>query len=147
MRLLSVLAAGSQQLARRFFVRAALASACALSGAIGLGFATYALFEALRLQYGAVNASIGLGAIYLVVAGILYLCYRRAGPTLVANAPSGLSQGRPGNAEALNKAAGQASEAPQAVALAMSVELVKQMTPLQLTMLAVISGFVAGRRL
>jgi hypothetical protein len=29
----------------------------------------------------------------------------------------------------------------------MSVELVKQMTPLQLTMLAVISGFVAGRRL
>jgi hypothetical protein len=29
----------------------------------------------------------------------------------------------------------------------MSVELVKQLTPLQLTMLAVISGFVAGRRL
>ena len=94
MRLLSVLAAGSQQLARRVFVRAALAFACALSGAIGLGFATYALFEALRLQYGVVNASIGLGAIYLVAAGILYLCYRRAGPTPVANAPSGLSQGR-----------------------------------------------------
>jgi hypothetical protein len=29
----------------------------------------------------------------------------------------------------------------------MSAELVKQMTPLQLTMLAAISGFVAGRRL
>ena len=146
MRLLSVLAAGSQQLARRVFVRAALAFACALSGTIGLGFATYALFEALRLQYGVVNASIGLGAIYLVAAGILYLCYRRAGPTPVANAPSGLSQGWAGNAEAL-KAAAQASESPQAAALAMSVELVRQMTPLQLTMLAVISGFVAGRRL
>ncbi len=146
MRFLSVLAAGSQQFARRFFVRAALAFACALSGTIGLGFATVALFEALRLQYGVVNASIGLGAIYLIVAGILYLCYRHAGPTPVANGSSGLSQGRAGNAEVL-KAAAQASEAPQAVALAMGVELVRQMTPLQLTMLAVISGFAAGRRL
>jgi hypothetical protein len=146
MRLLSALTAGWRQLARRFFARAALAFACALSGTIGLGFATYALFEALRLQYGVVNASIGLGAIYLVAAGILYLSYRRAGPTLVANAPSGLSQGRAGDAEAL-KAAALTSEAPHAVALAMSAELVRQMTPLQLTMLAVISGFVAGRRL
>lgn len=146
MSLLSVLAAGSQQLARRLFVRAALAFACALSGTIGLGFATYALFEALRSQYGVVNASIGLGAIYLVAAGILYLCYRRAGASPVATAPFGLSQGQAGNAEAL-KAAAQASQSQQAAALAMSVELVRQMTPLQLTMLAVISGFVAGRRL
>jgi hypothetical protein len=146
MRLLSALAAGSQQLARRVFVRAALAFACALSGTIGLGFATYALFEALRLQYGAVNASIVLGAIYLIAAGILYLFYRRAGPTPVANARSEPSHVRAGSAEAL-KAAAQASESPQAAALAVSVELVKQMTPLQLTILAVISGFVAGRRL
>ena len=146
MRLLSALTAGWRQLARRFFARAALAFACALSGTIGLGFATYALFEALRLQYGVVNASIGLGAIYLVAAGILYLGYRRAGSTPVANARSGLSQGQAGNAEAL-KAAAQANDSQQAAALATSVELVRQMTPLQLTMLAVISGFVAGRRL
>jgi hypothetical protein len=146
MRLLSVLAAGSQQLARRVLVRAALAFSCALSGTIGLGFATYALFEALRLQYGVVNAAIGLGAIYLIVAGILYLCYRRAGSSPVANASLGLSRGLEGNAEALNAAA-RASDAPQAVALVISAELVKQMTPLQLTMLAVICGFVAGRRL
>jgi hypothetical protein len=37
MRLLSVLAAGSQQLARRVLVRTALAFACALSGTIGPG--------------------------------------------------------------------------------------------------------------
>jgi hypothetical protein len=146
MRLLSALAAGSRQLARRVLIRAALALACALSGTIGLGFATYALFEALRPQYGVVNASIALGTIYLVFAGILYLCYRRAGSSPVANAFLGQSRGLEGNAEAL-KAAARASEAPQAVALAMSAELVKQMTPLQLTLLAVISGFVAGRRL
>jgi hypothetical protein len=146
MRLLSVLAAGSRELARRVVVRAALAVACALSAAIGLGFATDALFAALRTQYGVVNASIGLGAIYLIVAGVLYLCYRRAGSRPVANASSGLSRGRAGNAEALNAVA-RASEAPQAAVLAMSAELVKQMTPLQPTMLAVISGLVAGRRL
>jgi hypothetical protein len=146
MRLLSVLAAGSQQLARRVLVRTALAFACALSGTIGLAFATYALFEALRLQSGVVNAAIALGATYLIVAGILYLCYYLAEPRPVGNASAGVSRGAVGNAEALNAAA-RAREAPQAVALAMSAELVKQMTPLQLTMLAVISGFVAGRRL
>ena len=146
MRLLSVLAACSQQLARRVLVRTALAFACALSGTVGLGFVTYAVFEALRLHYGVVNAAIALGAIYLIVAGILYLCYRVAGPRPVGNASLGAGRGPVGNAEAFNASA-QAGEAPQAVALAMSAELVKQMTPVQLTMLAVISGFVAGRRL
>jgi hypothetical protein len=74
-----------------------------------------------------------------------YLCYRRAGPTLAGNASSGLTRGRPGNAESLD-AAVQASEARRAVALAMSSELVKRMTPLQLMMLAAIFGFVAGRK-
>ena len=130
MRFLSGLTARSQQLARRIVVRVALGGACALSGAIGLGFATHALYHALRLQYGVIDASIGLCAIYLVLAGVLYLCYRRVG----APAPARLSQGL-------------ASDAPQAAALAMGLELAKEMTPLQLTMIAVISGFVAGRRL
>ena len=146
MRLLSVLVPGSRQLARRVLVRVALAFSCALSGIVGLGFATCALFEALRPLYGVVNALLGLGAIYLIVAGILYLCYRDAAPRPVADTTAGLNRGRPRGAEAINAAA-RANEAPQALALAMSAELVKQMTPLQLTALAMISGFVAGRRL
>jgi hypothetical protein len=145
MRFLSALTAGSQQLARRFFLGAALACACGLSGAVGLGFATHALYRALALQYGVVNASIAVAAIYLILAGILYLCYRRvAAPA--AKAPSRLTRALPDDAEAL-RAATQASDAPQAAAVAMGLELAKQMTPLQLTMVAVISGFVAGRRL
>jgi hypothetical protein len=146
MRLLTVLAAGSQQLARRVLVGAALAVACALSGAVGVGFATNALFEALRLSYGVVNASIGLGATYLIAAGVLYLCYRRTGSRPVASVSSGLSREPASKAEALSVAA-RTSGAPQAAASAIGAELVKQMTPLQLTMLAVIAGFVAGRRL
>ena len=79
MKFLSALAAGSQQRLRRFAIRAALALAAALSAAIGLGFATYALFEAWRLQYGIINAAIGLSAIYFILAGVLYLCCGRIG--------------------------------------------------------------------
>jgi hypothetical protein len=110
-------------------------------------FATYALFEALRLQYGVVDSSVGVGATYLILAAILYLCDRRAGPAPVANALFSDLRPEPArDAEAL-KAAAHANDAPQTATLAMGIELVKQMTPLQLTMLAVISGFVAGRRL
>ena len=137
MRLLSVLTAGTQQLARRILVRTALAFACALSGTIGMRFATYALFESMRLQCGVINALFELGAIYLIVKGILSLCYRRAGSRPVANAFFGLKRGRVPNAEAANAVA-RPSEAPPAVALAMSAELVKQMTPLQPTMVAAI---------
>jgi len=137
MRLLSVLAAGSQQLAQRILVRTAPAFACALSGTIGMGFATYALFESMRLQYGVINALFELGTIYLIVAGIHFLCYRRAGSRPFANAFFGPKRGRVPNAEAANVVV-RPSEAPQAVALAMSAEFVKQMTPLQPTMVAAI---------
>ena len=106
---------------------------------------TYALFEAWRLQYGAVNAALGLGAIYFLLAGILYLCSLRVGAsprTAPKSKPSGLDD----NLDGL-KAAAQANAAPQTAALAMGVELAKQLTPLQLAMLAALSGFVAGRRL
>jgi hypothetical protein len=144
--MLSALIAGSQQLVRRVLVLGALAFACALSVTIGLGLLTCALYEALRLHYGAVTALFGLGGIYLIVAGILYLCYRRARSSSAGNTSSGLSREQARNAETLDASA-QAGEAPQAVALALGAELVKQMTPLQLTILAAISGFVAGRRL
>jgi hypothetical protein len=146
MKFLSVLAASAQGRARRFFLCAALAFASALSGAIALGFATYTLFEAWRLQYGSVNAALGLSAIYIILAAILYLCCLRVGAKPRAVVNSAPVTGSVDDIDAL-KAAAQATGAPQAAALAMGVELAKQMTPLQLTMLAVLSGFVAGRRL
>jgi hypothetical protein len=146
MKFLSVLAASSQRRARRFFLCAALALASVLSGAVGLGFATYALFEAWRQQYGIVNAALGLGAIYIILAVILYLCCLRVGAKPRPAANSDLGSASDQTLDAV-KAAAQADGAPQAAALAMGVELAKQMSPLQLAMLAVLSGFIAGRRL
>jgi hypothetical protein len=138
------LVAESQQKARRFLICAVFAFASAVASVVGLCFLTYALFDAWRLQYGAVSAATGLGAIYLVVAGILYLCYRRA--ALKPLAALGPGARTASEADAI-KAAAQSGDPPQVAALAMGVELAKQLTPLQLAMLAVISGFVAGRKL
>jgi hypothetical protein len=144
---LSTLAAGSQQRLRRLAIRAAFVFAAALSAAIGLGFATYALFAAWRLQYGIINASIGLSAIYFILAGVLYLCCGRIGLTPPAKPASALAGGLSGDAEGLKAAAMQAGLSSQGAALAAGVELAKQLTPLQLVMLSALSGFVAGRRL
>ena len=143
MKFLSALAATSQRRMRRFVIGAALAAASGLAAVVGLGFATYALFEAWRLQYGVVNAALGLSAIYFLLAGVLYLCSRRAG----GNSPApAAALPLTDNADAL-RAASQAGGSPQAAALAMGVELAKQMSPVQLAALAVLSGFIAGRRL
>jgi hypothetical protein len=131
---------------RRLVICAALAFAGALSGAVGLGFATYALFEAWRTQYGVVTASIGLSAIYLVLALVFFLCIRLVGRPRSAKAVSGPSEGLAGEAAAL-KSSAQAGGGSEAAALAVGVEIARQLTPVQLTMLAALSGFIAGRRL
>jgi hypothetical protein len=141
---LSALAAGSQRRLRRVALTAALAFAGALSAAVGLGFATYALFYAWKLQYGAVNAAFGLSAIYLVLAVVLFLCLRRVGatPTSATNRPAAESMG----ASELLRERGEANDA-QAAALSAGAEIARQLTPMQLALLAAISGFVAGRKL
>jgi hypothetical protein len=146
MQFLSALAARSRQSMRRLVVCAALAFAGALSAAVGLGFATYALFAAWRLQYGVVIASIGLSAIYLVLALVFFLCIRLVGAPRSAKAVSGPGEGSAGEAAAL-KSSPPAGGGSEAAALAVGVEIAKQLTPVQLTMLAALSGFIAGRRL
>jgi hypothetical protein len=142
MNVLSMLAAGSQLRLRRLAVRAAFAAASGLMAAVGIGFATYALFEAWRLQFGPINAALGLSAIYLVLAALLYLCARRSGSSSAFSAKPALGATSPAGADAIRSGAG-----PEAAAVAMGIELSKQLTPLQLTLIAALSGFVAGRKL
>jgi len=141
MKFLTALASASQQRLRRFFVCASLAAAGALSGIVGLGFATYALFEALRLQHGVVDASLALAALYLLLAVVFYLIFRR-----VSRSPLSAPGPADDPVDAFKAAVG-AAPPPQAAAITMGIELAKQLTPLQLTLLAALSGFAAGRKL
>ena len=137
---LSALAARSRNHVRRMVICAALATAGALSGVVAIAFATCALFEAWRAQYGVVSASIGLSTIYLVAAAVLFLCVRLVGGRRSTTAPFR-------SREEAAAVAAAASPAPDAAALAAGVEIAKRLTPLQLALLAAISGFIAGRRL
>jgi len=83
----SAMAARSRGRLRRFALCAALATAGTLAALVGLAFATCALFEAWRLQYGVVTAAIGLSAIYVVAALILFLCIRLVGAPHAARTP------------------------------------------------------------
>jgi hypothetical protein len=140
---LTALAAGSQRRLHNVALRAALALAGALFAVVGLGFATYALFYAWKLQYGPIYAALGLSVIYFVVALILLLCVRRVGatPPSAANRPAA---GLTGASDFLQR--GQAQDA-QAAALSAGAEIARRLTPTQLALLAAISGFVAGRKL
>jgi hypothetical protein len=142
MNVLSMLAAGFQLRLRRVAIRAAFALASALMAMVGIGFATYALFEAWRVQFGPINAALGLSAIYLVLAALLYLCSRRGGTSASLEAKSGFRAASAAGADAARSGGG-----PEAAAVAMGIELSKQLTPLQLTLIAALSGFVAGRKL
>ncbi len=93
-----------------------------------------------------VTASIGLSVIYLVVALILFLCIRLVGAPRSAAAPLRQDEASADAAAAL-KSTAAASAASDAAALAVGVQIAKQLTPLQLALLAAISGFIAGRRL
>jgi len=142
MSLLSVLAAGSKRRLRVLILGAALALAGAASASVGLGFATFALFEAVRLRTDAIDAALAVSGLYFLLAAIFFLLRRRvATPRRVPETAAPAAQDAP--IDPLGAAAG----APQAAAIAMGAELARQLTPLQLTLLAALSGFVAGRRL
>jgi hypothetical protein len=138
--LLSALAEESKQHVRALVVAAILGLAAVAFASVGVAFATYALFETLRATYGVVEASLFVSALYFVVAAILFAVARQRGKP--RRAPTAHSTPAPSPA-----AAWPASGAPQTAAIAMGLDLAKQMSPLQLTILAALSGFVAGRKI
>jgi hypothetical protein len=140
------LAAASQKYAQRLAARMALTCAGAAAGLVGLGFATWALFAALRAQYGLVEAAAAIGAIYLILAGVLFAWRGAVGSAALRDTRS------PGDrrlaAGAADAAAKQLqTDAAQAATLALGMEVTKQLTPVQLILVAALTGFVAGRKI
>ncbi|THD43528.1 MAG: hypothetical protein E7774_12700 [Bradyrhizobium sp.] len=116
---------------RRCLTRAVLACAGAAAGLVGLGFATAAVLESLRVKYDAIDAAAAVAGFYLLLAVILFV-WRSAVGARRGVAPRG-------------QARSQASAA-QATSAALGLELAQQMTPFQLVLAAALAGFVAGRK-
>jgi hypothetical protein len=139
------LIAPSQKYAQRLVARMALACAGAAAGAVGLGFATYAFFAALRAQYGAVEAAAAIAATYLILAGILLAWRGVIGSTASRGAPTLPTRLA---ADASQRTAKQLqTDAAQAATLALGMEVSRQLTPVQLILVAALTGFVAGRKI
>lgn len=129
---LIALAARGKAGARRILMVAAFAVAAVAAAVVGLAFATFALFEAWRLQYGAVASGLGIAALYFLLAVILLVCVRFVG--------------RPPPAIATPAAVASPVVDAETAAFNAGVEMSKQVTPVQLVLLAALSGFIAGRR-
>lgn len=131
---LSPFVAEARKRASRIVIRAALAGVSALLIMVALGFATSALLTALKSQFGRVEAPLLVAAIYLAAAAILYVIRLFMRPKAATRVR-----------EAEKRAA--AADLSQTEALAFGMDFVKQLTPLQLVLIGVLSGFLAGRKL
>ena len=144
MSLLWASSAGPRKQVRRLLAGVALSCAGAAFGSVGLGFATWALFVTIRAQYGVADAAAAIAAIYLVLAVALLAWRGKIAPVAAAETRSlGNRQSVKDTTDRLARliAAGSATRP-----LALGEELAEQLTPVQLVLLAALTGFVAGRK-
>jgi len=141
MTLLAALTQEPRRRARRAFLAAILGVCGALFGAVCLGFATLALFEFVRALYGAVIGALIVSGAYFFVSIAFLIGARRAGRDAGGARDIVREPGGAPGAEA------KSEHATHAAVLAMGLDLAKKLTPLEIAVLAILSGFAAGRRL
>lgn len=150
--MLRALTAEPRRRLRRLITGAVLACAGAASGAVALGFATWALFVTMQAQWGVAEAAAVIAAGYFVVAIGLFAWRAKVVARDGAPAPSvGHRQPDETPADSVNTADALAKKiaagnAARAGGFAASDELAKQLTPVQLVMLAALNGFISGRK-
>jgi hypothetical protein len=150
--MLRALTAEPRKRLRRLITGAALACAGAAFGAVGLGFATWALFVTMQAQWGVADTAAAIAAGYFVVAIILFACRANVvSPDASPMRSAGIDRSDEAIANAADSADALAKKiaagnAARAGGFAASDELAKQLTPVQLVMLAALNGFISGRK-
>jgi hypothetical protein len=119
-----------------------------LFAAVSLGFGTFAAYVYVRGSEGRVVAALIVCAAYgLLALAILTIraVRRRAGRLRRAGATS--APASPGDVDALLQTLAAAGAPQDQPALAAAMQLGRELSPMQLLALAVIGGFIAGRKL
>ena len=152
MSILRALTAEPRKRLRRVITGAVLACIGAGFGAVALGFATWALFATLQPQWGTAETAAVIAAGYFIVALILFAWRSNivapgaaATPSTGDHRPDEPAVNGADSAEALAKTIASGNAA-RAGGFAASDELAKQLTPIQLVMLAALNGFISGRK-
>jgi hypothetical protein len=120
----------------------------ALFAAVSLGFGTFAAYVYLRVSEGRGVAALIVGAVYGLVAitiWVIWVTRRRAFRfrcAAVASAPA-----TSGTIDAFIQSLAAASTPQDQLALVAAMRLGRQLTSMQLLALALIGGYVAGRKI
>jgi len=142
------MAAAAKRRLRHFLLGVAAATVAALFAAVSLGFGTFTAYIYLRGLEGRVVAALIVCAVFGLLAitiGVIGAARRRAGrlrPAAAASAPASR-----GNVDWLLQHLATAGTAQDQQALDAAMRLGREFSPRELLALALIGGFIVGRRL
>ena len=143
--LIGLLRAATERRLQDFLLCVAAATLVDMFGAVSLGFGTFAVYVHLRASEGRVVAALIVCAAYGLVAitiGAIWLARRRGGRLRRAASASA----SPGTVESLLQALAAAGTPQDPLVLDAAMRLGRALSPMQLVALALIGGFIAGRK-
>ena len=143
--LIGLLRAAIERRLRDFLLCVAAATVVAVFGAVSLGFGTFAAYIYLRASEGGVVSALIVCAAYGFVAitvGAICLARRRGGRLRRTAATSA----SPGTVDSLLQALAAAGTPQDPLVLDAAMRLGRALSPMQLVALALIGGFIAGRK-
>lgn len=142
------LRAAAERRLRVFLLGVVAAAVVALFAAVSLGFGTFAAYVYLRASEGRVVAALIVCAAYGLLAITIWAIVAtrwRAGRLRRVAATS--APASPENVDSLLQSLAAANTPHDQLALVAAVRLGRELSPMQLLALALIGGFIAGRKL
>jgi hypothetical protein len=143
--LTGLLSAAAERRLGDFLLGAAVAGMVALLAAISLGFGAFAVFAYLRASQGSVVAALivcaAFGAAAIAICAIAMARRRGRRSRQAAKASSARAEDIDSLLQHLVAACGQQDQ------LALAARLGRELSPMQLLALALVGGFIAGKKL
>lgn len=147
--LMSLLGALSERRVRDFSLGVGAVAVVALLGAVALGFGTLAAYVYFRASQGVVGAALIICFAYALLAiliGAAAMICRRA-ERLARGAASASTPASSENIHSFFQGLAGAGAPKGREALLAAMQIGRELTPLQLIAIALISGFIVGRKL
>jgi hypothetical protein len=135
----------AEQRVREFLLGVVAAVVATLFAAVSLGFGTFSAYVYLCASEGRVVAALIVGAVYGLVAITIWVTRRRT--SCFRHAAAASAPATSGTSDALIQSLAAAGTPQDQLALVTAMRLGRELTPMQLLALALIGGYVAGRKI
>jgi len=146
--LMSLLGALTERRFRDFSLGVGAVAVVALLGAVGLGFGTLAAYVYFRPSQGVVGAALIICFAYALLAILIGAAamIRRRAERLACGAASAPTPAPSENIHSFFQGLAGAGAPKDREALLAAMQIGRELTPLQLLAIALISGFIVGRK-